>query len=163
MALDLEKVIAGMKAKGMPASLVASVLDIDEELVANVDFKSGVHSRQTPEDLGHAMQDLAWRAYFQAIDLLENGSYPVRIALIRSIYSRTAAYMRDAVPQTHEELRTLLVDILEQSTVEETAEDVNKYIYRATPEQSDESAIQEDELAPLDRAAINSGQKRGTA
>ena len=155
--IDLERLIAKMRAKGMTPLIIARVLDLDEDEVLAVPFTTEVLSGG-PEELGSAMQDLAWRAYYQAVDLLEHGTIPVRMALIRTIYSRTSAYLRQTEPHELESLRAAFQDMIEQATLNDDGSNTNG----GGESPSNIIEIPAVEITSLGRTANNPRQIRGT-
>lgn len=140
---DADAFIARMLGKGVPAGQVASLLDIPVDYVRTISFGRELQTNE-PVELGEAMLDLGWRAYWEARNILEEGSFPAKLALIRTIYTRTAAYMKGTTPATFDDLRAELRSLIESPPVDRsTDEDMEGGI----------DDIKTDEPNPLDREA----------
>lgn len=116
---------------GVPLEVISQALDQPMAELA----RSLKRTVLTPEDeqLAGGMRQLAWRVHSEAMWILENGHPDQKMAIIRTVLSKTAGLIGQESTTSFEESRQAVARIFDHMTDIETAE---KPLSLPTPETS---------------------------
>ncbi len=118
---------------GMSPVKIAEVLDLDVEQVLALPIQRNITEMQEldiPTLAGH----ISWRVYEEVMDILNNGSPPQKLSIIRLILSFMMRGAQLQTPHEMEEVKNRFRSLIEQTALTDDDDDESSHVWQEIEE-----------------------------
>ena len=112
----LENICTRLLAVGVPPTAIAKAFQVDPQAIKDLQSTINIQKYGTPE-ISEAMNFLMWRAYQDALIILESGPSATRTRFITTLLSRQSVILGKESPQSLERIRGELESLIRDVNV----------------------------------------------